>query len=271
MLNFITGFRESLEAIILITIVLSVINKYNRPNLIKGLYLGVASGAVASILVAFLIRWLEILIGETSEVIEKLWEVGSSFVAAILIATLVYFMIKNGNELVKSTKDKVDSNLSVLGVFFISFLMISREGFEIVLFSMAIPNSGGLLLVILGIIVGVVIGLLIYKSIINVSLSKIFKVTLIYLIIQVGYLVGYGVHEFIELLEIKEVFLNSTIIYGRMYDLSSTILSTKESIVGILLNSTVGWVSSPHILQFIAQYATTIFLLFKYRKYNKGN
>lgn len=269
MTDLIIGFRESLEAVLLITIVLKIIDAKGENSLKKSLFLGVIGGIVASVALAIIFTGLESIIGETSKMLEKVWEVLSSFTVGVLILSLVYYMIKDGNNMVVKTQEKVNSNFSSTGIFLISLFMIAREGFEIVLFSLASDSANGYLLTSIGILIGISIGILLHFCIIKVSLSKIFKITLFYLIIQVGYLFGYAVHEFIELLELQGILLDSFIVHGRLYDFTGTILDKKDSLLGILLNSIVGWVSKPHVLQFITQYVVTIWLFVKYNTLSK--
>ncbi len=266
MLNVIVGFRESLEAILIIFIIFKVLQMQNKENLKKYLYQGVFSGIILSLVVVFLINKLEMIAINYGEIFEKSWEVLASFIAAMLVFLLVKYMIENTNSIKDSTTKKTLSNLKPIGIFVLTTLMIAREGFEIVLFTFNSSSSYVTLEVLIGIVIGVIFGYLVNYSILNIPLSKLFKIITIYLILQVGYLLGYAVHEFIALLEVKEVFLNSTLIYGRLFDFSNTILDSSNSIIGILLNATIGWKSNPHILQFIVQYISTIYLFFLYKK-----
>ncbi len=266
MLNIVVGFRESLEAILIIFIIYKVLKLENKNNLKKYLYEGVLAGIVLSLVVVFLINGLGSIAVNYGEVFEKSWEVIASFTSAVLVFLLVKYMIENSSNISSNTKEQTRKNLSPLGIFILTSLMIAREGFEIVLFTFNSTSSNVVLQVLLGIVLGILLGFLINYSIINVSLKTVFKVITIYLILQVGYLLGYAVHEFIALLEVKELFLNSTLIYGRLFDLSNTILDSSNSLLGILLNATIGWKSNPHILQFIAQYITTIYLFLLYKK-----
>lgn len=267
MVNLIMGFRESFEAVLVVLVMLKIINDLEQKHLKKYLFLGVIGGIITSIVAGITINNIYNFADTKAEFIQKLWESSVSALAAILVLTLVYYMIKNKENIANNIKDKTKKSLYPLNIFFLALFMISREGFEIILFIFANPNADNIIpLVTLGILGGVSIGIALYYSIIKVNITKIFNITLIYLILQVGYLVGYSVHEFIEVLEIKAVFLDSTFLYSRLYDLSGTILDQKSSILGIGLNSFLGWTSKPHILQFISQYAVTFYLLYIYKK-----
>lgn len=264
MTNLIVGFRESLEAVLVIIIILKIINDVQRPELKKSLNYGVAVGIGLSLIIGGLINVINTIAVEAGETISKLWEIGASLTASLLILSLTIIMLNNRTKFSESIKSKTMNSLSSKGIFLISLFMIAREGVETILFMVA-SETNGYLFTTIGIGLGVIFGILFYYSIVKVDINKLFNVILVYLILQIGYLIGYSVHEFIELLESNSVLLDSTLIYGRAYDLSDTILNQKTSLVGILLNATLGWSSKPHILQFIAQYAVTIGLLLKYK------
>ncbi len=262
MANIIMGFRETLEAILIIIIMYKLVISVNEHRLLKYINFGIFAGIASSIFVAMIISIINTMAAETGEVISKVWEVSVTLGASFLILTLVYMMVKNKENISGTIKEQTIAALSPTKIFILTLFLIGREGVEIVLFMVAnAESSNGIITTLFGIGVGIIFGALIYLSLIEVNLKKIFNITLIYLILQVGFLFGYAVHEFIELLEIKSVLLNVNFIHGRLYDLSGTILDQKTSIIGILLNGFFGWSAKPHILQFITQYAITIYLL----------
>lgn len=270
MINLIMGFRESLEAILIIFIILKIINEAQQNHLKKYLALGTISGVFFSFLVAIILNNILNYAGEQGELLEKIWESSISALAGLLVLSLVYYMIKNKTNISHNIKTKTQNSLHPLSIFFLSLFMIAREGFEIILFVLVNTESNHVIaLTGLGIFIGITIGFLIYYSLIKVNLKKIFNITLIYLILQVGYLIGYSVHEFIEVLELKELFLDINFIHGRLYDLSNTFLNHKDRLIGILLNAFTGWTDKPHILQFITQYLVTGGLLLIYKKQKK--
>lgn len=117
----------------------------------------------------------------------------SSLIALVLITTFIVWMIRHGSDMVGSMEKDAAANLSGKGILLLSAFMTAREGVEIAIFSFAGEYS------IAGIFVGIGIALvlvvLIYYSLVRVNLKTIFTVTLIYLILQAGFLLGYGIHE----------------------------------------------------------------------------
>lgn len=268
-MNFIIGFRESLEAILLIFVLIKIVTNNNKKNQVRSIYLGAISGIILSIAIVIIINMVESYFATYGGLILKIWEVSSSLISALLIILLINYLLKYKNNFQNDLKIKTN-NKSEIGVFLLSMLMVSREGFEIVLFTLGSNTEYSNLMVLFGIMTGIILGLLINYSILKISLKKLFNLLTIYLILQAGYLMGYAVHEFIEILELKNILINSNILYGRLFNLSGTILDSKSSILGIILNSVLGWYSKPHILQFIMQYIVTIYLLYRYTKYSNN-
>lgn len=269
MANIIMGFRESLEAILLISIIIVYLRKNDLANYIKYAYYGFGGGVIISILVAITIKYLNQVMTSQSAVVALLWEFGSSLVSSILLGALVVSMIKNKRNMREDIEEKASRNLSTTSIFLVSLLMVAREGFELVLFVMANPETTNVVLeVVIGIGFAILFGYGLNKSIIKVNLKTIFSVLLIYLILQIGALLGGSIKELLELFQYFNIAPESTLLYGRLYNVDYTFLGT-EKLIGSTLNFLVGWNSSPQILQFIGQYAITIYLLFLNNKYSK--
>jgi high-affinity iron transporter len=268
--GFIMGFREGLEAFLIIALLLSYLTKTNKHNLRRNVYIGLGIGMFASIVFGLVLFGISKLIGDLDSNIAKLWESVASMIAVLLISSFIYWMIKHKNSIVSEIKNKVDLNPSKIGITLLSTVMVAREGAEIVLFNFtALDTTSYLTGTILGIILSLIIVFLISKSIINVNLKFIFNITLIYLILQAGFLLGYSVHEFLSYLKAVEILESTNIIYTKLFDLSDTFLYHKERMVGIVLYATLGWYSKPEVIQFIIQYSYTSYFVYLFIKSRK--
>ena len=127
-----------------------------------------------------------------------------------------------------------------------------------VLFSFA--GNYSMLPLILGVLGSLILAILIHKSLVRVNLKTLFIITLAYLILQAGFLLGYSVHEGLSAAKTLEYLPADHGIYAKVYDLSGTILYHKEGILGVPLYVLVGWYSSPEWVQFLAQYIYTLAL-----------
>ncbi len=253
--GFIMGFREGLEAFLIVVIILQYLNHSNNQTFKKYVYMGAILGVVASLLFGSGLYFLSTLINKTDE-IAKVWESASSIVALILITTFIIWMMKHGRNMVGEVQSQVKQNLSKLGLLGISFIMVVREGTEIAIFTFA--GNYTLFPILIGISLSLVISLMIYHALINVNLKFLFTITLAYLILQAGFLFGYAIHEGLSALKSLSYIDNNHFLFIKVFDFSSTILNHKQGIIGLPLYALVGWYSRPEWIQFILQYSYTI-------------
>ncbi len=268
--GLIMGFREGLEAFLIIALMLGYLTKSNRNHLRKNVYMGLGIGIIASLVFGLGLFSIAKLIGDLDVNIAKLWESVASIIAVILISTFIYWMIKHRYSIVSEITEKVNTNPSKIGITLLASIMVAREGAEIVLFIFTSLDTYSYLLgTVLGIGLAIVITILVSKSMIKINLKLIFNITLVYLILQAGFLLGYSVHEFISYLKAIEVLDGTNIIYTKLFDLSDTFLYHKEKIVGIILYATIGWYSKPEVIQFIIQYGYTSYFIYLFIKSRK--
>ena len=266
--GFIMGIREGLEAFLIIAIMLEFLKKTNRENEKKYVVHGLVYGIIASLLFGALLFGISSALGSSGTNISKLWESITSFLALILITTFIYHMIMNRKKIFEQINSKMSAAVSKVGIILLASVMVAREGAEIVLFVAASPDkfsyfSGAMM----GVVLAAILSLLIYKSLVKVNLKLIFSITLFYLILQAGFMLGYSVHEFLSYLKAEEIVSGSHAIYTKLFDLSDTFLYHKEQPVGIILYATLGWYSKPEIIQFVVQYVYTgILLIFFFKK-----
>ncbi len=105
-------------------------------------------------------------------------------------------------------------------------------------------------------------------SLIKVNLSVLFKVTLAYLILQAGFLLGYSLHEGFSALKGYGMIDPNHFVFNKAYNLAGTILSHKDGIFGIPLHVLFGWYSKPEWVQFMMQYVFTVGMFTYWRSYN---
>ncbi len=258
--GLILGFREGLEAFLIIIIILQYLNKTKTTLLKKHVFRGAASGVAASLIIGGILFAISDTINKTGEM-AKLWESIASFIALILVSTFIVWMIKNGRSMVSSIQDKVSVNFSKTGLFLLSAAMVAREGAELAIFSFAGKYSIWSLLI--GVLIALVISILIYFSLLKVNIKTIFNVTLVYLILQAGFLLGYSIHEGLSAFNDLDIISGDSILFIKAYNLSDTIFYHKEGLIGLPLYVLTGWYSKPEWIQFILQYTYTasMFLL----------
>ena len=257
--GIIMSFREGLEAFLIIVLIFKFLEKTDNKHLKRGVIYGFISGLVFSSITGFLLFFVGGQLKKMDE-IGKLWESIASLIAVGLVTSFIVWMIKHGSEIKKYVEHKIAINLTKLGIFIVSFILITREGVEIAIFSFA--GQYHYQSIIIGIIISLLLSLTIYFSLFKVRISLIFKITLLYLIIQAGYLLGYGLHEGLSVLKSFGYIASNNILLLKAFDLSKTILNHKEGLIGLPLNVLFGWYSKPEWIQFIIQYLFTIIFLY---------
>lgn len=260
--GLIMGFREGLEAFLLIFIIFKYIATTNQSDLKNKVIQGSIAGVILSLILGILLNAISNSIGGV-ETLTKLWESVASLIALALVTTFIFWMIKHAPDMVAHVKGQITKNFSPYGIFLISLVIVAREGTEIAIFSFAgkYPYN----FVVIGVLASFILTILIYYSLVEVNIGLLFKITLAYLILQAGYLLGYTLHEGFSALKGYEVISGKSIIFMKAFDVSKTIFSHKDGLVGIPLHVLFGWYSKPEWIQFIIQYLyTTLVLLFWY-------
>lgn len=253
--GLIIGFREGLEAFLIIAIVIRYLKKTNRNNSIKYVWRGAFLGVLLSLVLGAILYLISNSLGAT-ESVAKLWESGASIFALVLVTTFIIWMIRNGSNLTKDIENKMSITLSSTGITLLVFAMVVREGVEIAIFSFA--GNYSLLGIAIGISIALVLVILIFFSMVKVNLKLIFNITLAYLVLQAGFLLGYAVHEGLSAFKSLGYIDSSNLVYTKLFDLSGTLLNHKEGWLGIPLYVSFGWYSKPEIIQFVIQYTYTI-------------
>ncbi len=159
--SFIMGFREGLEDFLLIAIVLQYVIKIGKGHFRNSIVQGGVAGVVLSIVLGLLLsRFAEYLGGVSS--MTKLWESGTSFIALLLVAVFIVWMIRHGTNMAQHMKEKVGSSISAVALFWVAFIIIAREGTEIAIFSFA--GKYPFDVVIMGVVSAFVIAVLVFYS-----------------------------------------------------------------------------------------------------------
>ncbi len=263
----IMSFREGLEAFLIIIILLKFLDKTSNPQLKKYVWNGTFAGILFSLVLGLILMWFSSYIGGLKTT-AKLWESIGGLIAVTLITTFIVWMIKNGANIKKHVEGEATESLSKKGIFLLALFMVAREGTEIAIFSFAGKYS--ILPVFIGLVISIGLVLLINYSLIRVNLKTIFAITLAYLILQAGYLVGYSIHEALSAAKNLDWLDEGNLIFTRVFNLSATVFNHKNGLIGLPLNVLLGWYSKPEWIQFIIQYAYT-FTLFAYWNKTKSN
>jgi len=253
--GIIMGFREGLEAFLIVAIIIRYLSKIDQSLYKKYVWQGVIAGISLSLILGFGLNILSETVIRINQ-FAKMWESVASLIALLLVTTFIIWMINQGRNITVYVEDQVTYNLSKWGIFLISLVMISREGVEIAIFTFAGRYAFGA--VSLGILGSLVFTILIFYSLVKINLKTIFNITLIYLILQAGFLLGYGIHEGLSAMKDMGYISKDSLLLIKAFNLSYTLFYHKEGIFGLPLYVLFGWHSNPEWIQFLTQYIYSI-------------
>jgi high-affinity iron transporter len=263
----IMSFREGLEAFLIVVLLLKFLNKTENKHLTGQVWNGAFIGILASVAFGGLLYALSSYLGGLSTT-AKIWESVAGFVAVVLITTFIVWMIKNGAHLKAHIEGEASQKLSKTGIFGLTLIMVVREGTEIAIFSFAGDYS--MLPIMVGLVLSIILVVLISYSLVKVNLKTIFTISLIYLILQAGYLFGYSIHEGLSAVKNLDWIHADSVLFSKAFNLSDTILNHKKGLIGLPLNVTIGWYSKPEWVQ-LGVHFMYLFLLFGYWKKVKSD
>jgi len=261
---FVIGFREGLEAFLVLGIILAFLKKADLQNFKMYAWGGFFFGIVASIVLAII--FTVVVDGFESEELQYNISLVVLFLAIILLTYMVFWMQHNVDIANMQKRIELSTNQK-LATFFIVFTAILREGLETVLFTLALmmDNQSTTMEVISGLFVGLLLSAtliwLLFKSSIKLPLKKFFKYSSYLILLIVAGLVSLFIKG-LQAYEYLPTYINP------LYD--SSFILTNDSIVGRFLGILMGYDAKPSLLQVLGWmgYLLLIFIMIKRRRNN---
>jgi high-affinity iron transporter len=202
--SFVIMLREGVEAALVIGIILVALERTGRKDLKRPVWLGLGLAVLASVGAAVALSLLPIQ--------EEVYEGVLYWVSAAFVISMLWWVHRNARTLKSTIEQKVADAASVttpggnrreawgLGAF--AFLMLFREGAEVVMFLGAVNLTTDAMLAFIGTVLGlaasVAFGVMFVKGSLRVDLRRFFAVTEWVLAIFIVQLVVNGYHEFSE-------------------------------------------------------------------------
>ena len=254
------AFREGIEAVLVIVIILLYLKNTDQRFYYKYVYIGSALAIISSIIFAIVFT---ALFGGFSGTAEQIFEGIAFIISGIFVLTLVLWMSKEGPKMKKHLEERVEFSIEsgrVLSLVILTYIIIIREGIELVLLLTGATSVGSLnpVDVILGSLTGlgisVGLGLLIYYGVKNINLAKFFKATNVILILFVAGLITYGIHELIEAGVVNPIIQevwNIKHILPEIFPDGNPLTPEWLEIVGSLLKALFGYNANPSLLEII--------------------
>ena len=201
--SFLVTSRETLEASLVVGIVLAYLNRTNNQNYKKTVFYGIIFGVLVSILAAFTFTFLA---GDFEGISEKIFEGSTMLLGAVLLTTMIFWMMQQ-RHIAKEIEGKVGKHLmsaepflSHIGIFMVVFVAIIREGIETVIFLNALNYASGINFIggTLGVLAAILAGYLFFVSTRKINLKRLFNISSLLLMLFAAGLVAHSVHVFEE-------------------------------------------------------------------------
>ncbi len=240
--GFLITFRETLEAALVVGIVLAYLVRIKQPNYKKFVWWGVLFGILASIAGAIIFT---ALFGGFSGRTEEIFEGILMFVAAGLLTTMILWMMKQGKYVAQHLEEQVSREISekhALGLMALVFFAVLREGIETVIFLGAASRleETSIFGPLLGVGVALIVSWLLFWGTTKLRIGMFFKVTSIILIFFAAGLFAHGIHEFQEAGIIP-------IVIEHVWDINWLI--NEKGGLGTILKALFGYNGNPSLLE----------------------
>ncbi|UCD02658.1 MAG: FTR1 family iron permease [Candidatus Aenigmatarchaeota archaeon] len=271
--SFIITFRETLEAALIVGIILAYLSRTGETRYNNFIYLGVAAGIIGSVLAAIIFNYVA---GGFEGVAEEIFEGTVMLIGAVLITFMILWMMNQkhlSRKIELKVKDEIQDGRK-FGLFLLVFFSVLREGVETVLFlgaaSFAGDSSYSLAGSLGGVAAAIALGYVIFSGMKTIDLKKVFMITGTLLVLFAAGLVAHGVHElqeagvlpiYIEHLWDVNPPQNPDGTYPSLHDNGS---------VGSLAKGLFGYNGNPSLLEVVSYLAYIVLLVAVYIRYYKN-
>lgn len=261
----IVTLRETLEASLIVGILLAYLQKTGNKKHAKYVWWGVGLGILVSLALAFVFqRYLGGFEGRA----EELYEGVAMLTAAALLTWMILWVLMQRRGIKAKIEEKASMHVDndhPWGLFFLSFVAVVREGIETVIFLQAALIGSQASNVFLGGLVGIVVAVIasyfLFKGAMQFHVKKFFTFTSVLLILFAAGLVAHGVHELQEAMVLP-------IFNEHVWDMNS-ILNEKEG-VGSFLKGVFGYNGNPSFLEVVSYVVYLIGISFVWWRLDKA-
>ncbi|MCW4033559.1 MAG: FTR1 family protein [Candidatus Bathyarchaeota archaeon] len=245
--QFLIILREGFEAAFIISIILAYLARTRRHNLSKYVWYGVGIAIIVSLIIGSL-AWL--VYGSLSKQTQTLFEGVAAWLAVAVLSYMIFWMATK-RKLIRAEIQKrvevVATHKTILGLIFLAFVLVFREGVESVLFLLPFLVNEPIATLVgsfLGALLALILAYIIFITGMRINIQRFFYFTSILLVLLAGGLAGYGVHELIEYSELSGMELSWIGESAYALDISSESLFHHKGIVGSIFAVMFGYTVS---------------------------
>lgn len=230
-------FREGLESFLIVGVVVAYLRKTGRGSLVRGVRLGLAVAALCCTVGAYLwYRWLQ---SETGGPNQALYEGLAALAAALLVGAMLWQTVRAGKRMRADIEAQVERATAsdsaagharaLVGIAFVTALLVTREGLEAVLFLGVQAFAAKATAMAAGAAIGLGGAALLawiwshFSS--RLQIGLVLRVTSIFLALFLVQLLIYGLHELAEsgIVQGVEGFHDATERFGPQGDIGQWI------------------------------------------------
>ena len=229
--SLLLAYRESLEAVLIVGIILMTLTRQNKQSLKKYVIIGAGLGVLISLLGGgALFLSAQGLEEETMELIEGVM----MLLASGLIAYFVVWMANQNKGISASISQSVSTLSTGFSLALLAFLGVFREGLELVIFTLAnlsaqtVDIASG---TVIGILLAIVSGLIIFKSTFKLNLNWIFNALALVLIFIGAELIEEGLIKLIPSTSVYE----DLVFYG--YNIVALVIFFRQDLKKLIVKA----------------------------------
>jgi len=253
-------FRETLEAALVIGILITFLTKTHQEVFKKYVWIGAGLGVIGAVVTAVLLRmFLGTFEGRTEQIFEGIL----MFVTAGFLTWMILWVHRQKG-LVKNLQNQVQYHIDqkyTVGLVILPLTAVLREGVETVFYLQAVAtlagNNNQLIGAAIGMVIAVGLGYAIFRYSLKIDLIKLLKVTGAFLLLFAAGLVMHGVHEF------QEAGLLPIFSFDPLINISHIL--SNSSLLGSFLRTLFGYTASPTLLELLS-YAGFIYMIYLLEK-----
>ncbi len=246
---FLITFREGLEAFLLVGIILAYLRKLDAIHYGKWIYAGVGAGVLASLLVAIV---FQLIVSQfDNERYQHFLMIFILLFATVVLTYMAIWMQRQAHAHTEQVKKKLQHFVTtgnLIGMVFLAFIAVLREGFETILFFSALLYSGqgvelesGLVGAALGLAASIALVWLLLRGTRRVPIGEFFRYTSLLILIIAAGLLSSAVNM-LQAVEVAPIWISP------LFDISH-ILDDRGDF-GTFLRALFGYNASPTALQF---------------------
>ena len=237
--------RETLEASLIVGIMLAFLNRTQNRHHNPIIWAGVAAGVITSVIAGFLIMQFA---GGFEGRAEEIYEGITMLVAAGLITWMIVWLATHGKFMREGIERKMHLHLeagALISLFLLVYTSILREGIETVIFLQAAFMQSENATMHMGAIAGMVLAIgaawLLFRGMMSwFSLSRFFQFTGILLMFFAAGLIAHGVHE------LQEAGL-IPIVIEHAWDINHIL--NEKGVIGGLVKGVFGYNGNPSLIE----------------------